>query len=352
MTVVKSAALAAAFVVLVASGGLVPSARAATVEASDGTVVFRAGPGEANDVTVTTTRTASDFGVTVTDAGAPLAAGPGCDQLANAVACPHARSLIVWAGNRDDHVGLSDRVGFGYTAIYGEQGDDSLNVSSSVGMSPLLVGGRGDDTLTAHMNSGRDVPILHGGRGSDSLQLEDIAAGEAFGGPGDDRILYDGTPRAPAPLVLEGDVGDDTYSFGFLTAQHGFTAALAAIVSGPGFDTLDQSGETSSVPALDLNLSDCAGCVERVIGTPFDDHITGDARAQVILGGPGNDVIDGEGGSDLLGGGDGDDTITSSDGVFDAVGCGDGIDSVVADRFDFVSPSCETVSRESMRRGR
>jgi Ca2+-binding RTX toxin-like protein len=343
MTLVKRAGLAAALAALVAAGGLVPAAHAATVESSDGTVVFTARPGEANDVTATTTRTASDFGVTVTDAGAPLAAGPGCEQLdePSAVACPHARSLIVWAGNRDDHVLLNDRVGFGYTAMHGEQGNDSLNVSSSVGMSPLLDGGPGHDTLTARMNSGRDVPILRGGRGSDSLLLLDIAAGEAFGGPGDDQIVYLGRPRAPAPLVLEGDTGDDTYTFED-------RPALAAIVPGPGFDTLDQRRETSLFSALELNLSDCAGCVERVIGTPGDDHITGDARAQVILGGPGNDVIDGGGGPDLLGGGDGDDTITSRDGVFDAVGCGDGTDAVAADRFDFVNLDCETVSRAAV----
>lgn len=334
----------AGIAVLVAAGALAPAAHAATIQASDGNVVFTAAPGEANDVTVKTVRGA-DWATTglldlqVADAGAPLAAGPGCEQLAepSTVYCRQARSLLVAAGNRDDRVLVDDRSGFGDTAIYGQEGNDSLTVSSSVGMSPVIDGGSGDDTLTAHMNSGRDDPILRGRGGDDLLQLLDIAGGNALGGSGDDKIVYFGTPRPPAPLALDGETGNDTYAFSYKSWP-------AAIVPGPGVDTLDESDSTYPL-GLDLDLSACPGCVERVIGSPQDDHITGDAGAQAIFGGPGNDVIDGGGGPDLLSGDAGDDSITSVDGVFDVVGCGDGADVATADRFDLVSWDCETVSR-------
>ena len=57
---------------------------------------------------------------------------------------------------------------------------------------------------------------------------------------------------------------------------------------------------------------------EGIIGSQFDDTLTGDANANEISGGSGNDYINGKGGADILDGGDGNDTLTyftSSSGV-------------------------------------
>jgi Ca2+-binding RTX toxin-like protein len=51
--------------------------------------------------------------------------------------------------------------------------------------------------------------------------------------------------------------------------------------------------------------------VERVIGIPQDDVMTGDGNDQAILGDDGQDSLDGGGGSDFISGQGGDDTITS-----------------------------------------
>jgi hypothetical protein len=118
-----------------------------------------------------------------------------------------------------------------------------------------------------------------------------------------------------------------------------------------------------------------------VRGTPFrdflyggrgPDRLLGGGRADVLDAGPGNDVVDGDGGYDtllgrggndvLIGRGDPDaivggpgrdrilaggerDLVDARDGWTDTIDCGGGRDTVVADRFDWVAPSCERVRR-------
>jgi Ca2+-binding RTX toxin-like protein len=234
-----------------------------------------------------------------------------------------------------------------------------LHGGSFVRFSPVLDGGPGDDTLSVN-NNGDGLPILHGGAGDDDLSVPENGGGLMYGDAGDDDLYYDaytisktaelhgGTGSddltvgddccGPTGLpVLDGGDGPDTYSFESLALLQ-----TATIVPGPGVDTLDQHDGTEP---LDFDMAACPGCVERVIGSPLADHIAGDAGAQTILGGDGDDVIDGGGGIDILSGQGGDDAITSRDGIFDSVGCGDGTDSVLADRFDVVARDCETVSR-------
>jgi Ca2+-binding RTX toxin-like protein len=59
----------------------------------------------------------------------------------------------------------------------------------------------------------------------------------------------------------------------------------------------------------------------------------------------GDDVISGGAGRDGLHGGEGADVLRSRDGSFDIVGCGAGVDEVVADRVDLVGSDCERVRR-------
>jgi TolB protein len=59
----------------------------------------------------------------------------------------------------------------------------------------------------------------------------------------------------------------------------------------------------------------------------------------------GNDTLRGSVSRDRLFGGEGDDRIDARGGGFDVVGCGPGIDRVLADRRDLVGVDCEQVSR-------
>jgi Ca2+-binding RTX toxin-like protein len=313
------------------------TASAATLEVVDGTAVFTAAPGEANDV-----RAVTRFGVTqltVTDGGAPLSAGAGCEALADgSVTCPEdplaLRPFLVRTGDRADTV-LVDDNGFRLVTVQAGSGDDEVTVGSGVGSPAVLEGGSGDDSLTTNMN-GNGPPVLRGGSGDDTLTMNETGGAQAYGGDGNDRIVYAATDFG-FPVLLDGGNGNDTYAF-----VRNFLAD--AMVAGPGFDTLDE--RTASFAHLDFELSACPGCVARVIGTPGADRIVGDSRAQLILGGDGDDELDGGGGPDAIAGQAGDDTINARDRSIDAVSCGVGTDSVTANRFDLVSRrDCESVSR-------
>jgi Ca2+-binding RTX toxin-like protein len=221
--------------------------------------------------------------------------------------------------------------------VRGEGGNDELHVGSSVGTSPILDGGTGDDALSTATNFG-GVPVLRGGSGDDELAVTEARGGEAVGGGGDDRLLYNGSSPAPDTLRLDGGDGNDVYTFSL-----GFVPA--AMQAGPGVDTLDQS-ELAFPRPLEFNMTDCPGCVEVVLGSSLDDVITGDRNVQAIFGGEGDDELDGGGGPDVISGQDGDDTLVSRDNSLDVVRCGDGDDdTATADRRDLVSKTCERVER-------
>jgi Ca2+-binding RTX toxin-like protein len=328
---VRRAALLGAAIAL----GAASAADAATVSVAGDTAVFRAAPGEANDVRLGEYAPGSLYTLGVTDTGAPLKAGRGCQQVdAHSAVCGDPRYVVVEAGNGDDRVReeSSSRV----VTLRGGTGNDTVHSGSRIGKSPVLVGGPGEDTLSVN-NNGDGLPLIYGGTGDDSLTIGENGGGRLYGEQGDDRLyLYSSFYREAR---LEGGKGDDTYGFRYWRAS-----TLGLIVPGRGLDTLDQSSWGFSY--LGLELAACPGCVERAIGTPGDDVMTGDEGDQAILGGDGQDILDGAGGSDFISGQGGDDTITSRDGTADEVQCGEGNDTVLADQRDVVSADCEAVTRE------
>jgi Ca2+-binding RTX toxin-like protein len=148
-------------------------------------------------------------------------------------------------------------------------GGDGDNVMYGVAGNDVMDGGRGNDKMSG--GSGDDV--MTGGEGDDFL----------MGNSGNDRFIA--------------DAGDDT------------------IIGGSGFDTVDFSAWGNGVK-VDLNAHVATGAgndrifgVESVIGTAFDDVLSGDKGANVLIGGAGDDVIRGRKGADTLTGGEGKDTF-------------------------------------------
>lgn len=322
---------------------LASAAGAATIEVVDGAAVFTAAPGEVNDVRAGTRANRDPDGRTlkVTDAGATITAGPGCEQLdAHNAWCPEPPfsgiPLIMRMGDRNDRVFVDDFFERAVVNVRGEGGDDDLHVGSSVGTSPVVDGGTGDDVLSTATNGG-GIPVLRGGGGDDEIALDEARGGQAIGGDGDDRIRYAGFFPSPGTLRLDGGDGNDAYTYllGFVPA---------AMQPGPGIDTLDQSGLAFPRP-LEFNMADCPGCVEIVLGSSLDDVITGDRHAQAIFGGEGDDRLVGGDGPDVLSGQDGADTLVSRDNSIDLVRCGDGADTATPDRHDLVSRTCERIMR-------
>ncbi|MGK9237276.1 calcium-binding protein [Inquilinus limosus] len=161
-------------------------------------------------------------------------------------------------------------VGSAFNDVLG--GDAHSNKLLGMGGNDVIAGGGGDD-------------FLIGGDGSDALQ----------GGDGAD--------------VLDGGSGLDVASYA--AAGAGVTASL-----------LSPSQNTGSA------RGDRYVGIEDLLGSQWNDRLTGDRQANHLIGQNGNDVIDGDDGNDALFGGDGDDRLTGRAGA-DRLDGGGGFDTAV-----------------------
>lgn len=141
------------------------------------------------------------------------------------------------------------------------------------------IGGSGNDVLIG--NSVKNA--IYGGSGNDNL----------YGGSGND--------------ILKGGAGADR------------------LFGGVGLDTAIYAGSKSGI-SLDLSvkgtrgeaLGDTFNSIEGVLGTAFNDIISGNAAANFLHGGGGNDLLSGKAGNDTLTGGTGADVLNGGLG-FDTV---------------------------------
>jgi len=175
-------------------------------------------------------------------------------------------------------------------SFIGTNGDDTLRAgfSSDGGPGSQIFGRGGDDHLGG-------AALLDGGDGNDVLSTHGIMVG----GAGDDLLV--GRQGADQ---YDGGAGIDTADFGAATA--GVTVSLVTGLASDG-DTLR--------------------AIENVLGTFYDDTLTGNTGANALsglagidrlVGGDGNDVLEGGAGADLLNGGGGTDRadyLNSSAGV-------------------------------------
>ncbi|MFK8331342.1 retention module-containing protein [Pseudomonas sp. BJa5] len=173
-----------------------------------------------------------------------------------------------------------------YTVSDGHGGTGTGNVDISYQAGATLTGTGGDDILLAGsgddtLNAGAGNDVLIGGAGNDTLN----------GGDGNDLLIGgDGND-----LLIGGD-GIDTASYagagGPVTVSLATTSAQNTF--GAGTDTL--SG------------------IENLIGSDYNDNLTGDGNANLLSGGLGNDTLNGGGGNDVLIGGPGNNTLSGGAG--------------------------------------
>ncbi|WLH02720.1 retention module-containing protein [Pseudomonas beijingensis] len=189
-----------------------------------------------------------------------------------------------------DYAGAQDKTADyhgSYTASDNHGGSDSASVGISYQAGHTLTGTSGDDVLLAGngddtLNAGDGNDILSAGSGNNTLH----------GGAGDD-VLYSGTGND----LLDGGSGNDTASYAHATSAVTVNLGLLAAQNtlGAGTDTL-------------------AG-IENLVGSNFNDTLTGDGASNRINGGLGNDVLNGAGGDDVLIGGLGNNTLTGGSGA-------------------------------------
>jgi len=214
----------------------------------------------------------------------------------------------------------------GNDTINGGDGDDMIEGGTG---NDTLAGGNGVDTLTYASATARVVVNLSTvagqstlGAGTDTISGFENLIGTAFndtlsgtatanviaGGLGLDLINglggNDTLLGGDGNDTLQGGDGDDSIDGGagatdiasYAAAATGVTISLLAVgaqaTGGAGSDTLTG--------------------FEGLLGSAFDDILTGDANANSLTGGTGNDTISGDLGSDFIDGGSGLDTLDYS----------------------------------------
>jgi Ca2+-binding RTX toxin-like protein len=251
----------------------------------------------------------------------------------------------------------------------GADGNDTLVSIENV------IGSAFNDTLSG--NAGNNV--LDGGLGSDTVSYANAvgavavtltaSGGSSTGADGNDTLIsienvvgsaFNDTLMGNAGAnTLDGGTGSDTVSYA--NASGGITVTLTAAggsstgaggndtlvsienVIGSGFDdvitgnananTLDGGLGTDAVSyanassAVTVTLTAAGGTAtggggsdtlvsfENVTGSAFNDTLTGNDAANTLDGGAGNDTIQGGGGDDVLIGGDGADTLDGGTGI-------------------------------------
>ncbi|OWJ68143.1 calcium-binding protein [Inquilinus limosus] len=183
----------------------------------------------------------------------------------------------------------------GNDTLVGNGGDDSL---SGEGGDDNLSGGDGNDRLVG----GDGTDTIHGGNNDDSV---DAGTGndQVFGEAGNDS-LYGGTGND----TLDGGDGNDTLEGG---------AGADTLTGGAGIDTASYASSSAGVTVSLVTgagtggdaQGDTLSGIEQLLGSGFNDHLTGDDNANTLWGQAGDDVLTGGGGADLLKGGAGNDTF-------------------------------------------
>lgn len=178
-------------------------------------------------------------------------------------------------------------------------------------------GGVTTETITVEIDKS-----VQSGDGKDNTLVGDAGRNVFFGKGGDDDLQgLAGNDK------LVGDGGDDVLEGGL---------GGDAMIGGAGQDTASYAAATAGVMAnlarQNATTGEAAGDsykgIENLAGSAFDDHLTGDGRANRLAGADGDDSLEGGGGDDALTGGDGLDELTGGTGR-DKLSGGLGPDSFV-----------------------
>lgn len=258
----------------------------ATVEISNGTLLFNAPDGQTNSMTVQSHPAFFDMNgpyFLVTDQTALLVAGPGCVQDgANRARCAinlnttgHGNFSL---GDQDDML-IIEAPAFSSLTLNGEEGHDFLRGTTS---DDAIYGGPGNDVLQGE--GGQDN--LRGDEGADTMD----------GGTGSDQVDY-ANRTEPLNITLEGWSND-----GAVDEQDLISTSVENVHGGSGNDV--------------------------IVGSDADNAVFGGGGADQITGGEGHDNLHGNDGDDTIHGNAGNDSIYAGDGA-DSVWAGTGGDSVM-----------------------
>ena len=207
--------------------------------------------------------------------------------------------------------------------LYGDSGNDLIY--GSRGYFNYLDGGDGNDTIDGRLVGSAeyyptgDAAVIEGEASvsSDGVALRGSGLAILMGGAGSDTIYG----SLAGEDFIDGGAGRDIIDAGGGGDLVVFDASDISVQGGGGFDTLDASSaaatnvRTGRGITIDLSSNrDIFSNFEAVIGSRYDDTLTGDNAANRFDGGEGNDAISAGGGDDFVAY---DQKDTAVDGGFD-----------------------------------
>ena len=172
-------------------------------------------------------------------------------------------------------------------------GNSGNNILAGLGGSDTLDGGTGTDTASyAASSSGVTVSLAAGTSSGGDAQGDTLISIENLTGSG----LNDTLEGNGANNVLTGGAGTDTVSY-----EHAGAAVTVSLAVGAAQNTGGAGTDTLS-------------SFENLMGSAFNDALTGSTAANVLMGLAGNDTLNGGSGADALVGGAGNDIMNGNDG--------------------------------------
>jgi len=261
-----------------------------------------------SDVEIVTGGTVADTLTAASGIAATFNGGPGDDTLIGDSAADTLNGdagndtlrgkggADILSGGDGNDIFDEETASNGGDVFNGGAGIDTLDYSARIlGVTVTMDGATANDGATASPGEGdnckADVENIKGTAVADSI-TGNALNNTITGGLGAD--------------TLNGGAGDDLFLTGAIND------GLDTIAGGTGVDTIDYSGRAALVNVT-LDPSVGSGLVgegdllatdmENVIGTAYNDIITGNASANELVGGLGNDTLTGGAGDDVLEGG-------------------------------------------------
>ena len=212
-----------------------------------------------------------------------IVGGTGVDELFQTIDVDQVLSNALVTGQGPDQL-----ISIELATLTGGGSNNVIDASAFSG-SVRLFGMMGNDALTGTAQN----DLLDGGPGSDSH----------VGGDGDDRYQFGPVPNGDP---LEQDQITELTSEGLDTLD--FSLLDTAVRVDLGSQLVAQQPGTSNVREVSMSTNGLQANLEDIVGTPFDDQLTGNSAQNRIWALAGADDVLGAGGDDLidLGGGTGE----------------------------------------------
>ena len=192
--------------------------------------------------------------------------------------------------------------GAGHDTIYGKSGDDTVTGGSG---NDKIYGSFGDDDLRA--GDGNDV--IYGDERNDPDGGDDVIwAGNGYdfidGGAGADEIYGDSSvhpvqrPPSPQWVTNYDDPTKNYYNTIGDWAYPGDTLSYYLSNAGVTLNLGDPAQQNSSIGSGGHAQGDTVNGIENIVGSRFNDRLTGDQGPNLFRGGEGADILDGDGHND------------------------------------------------------